>query len=189
MNQPKNIALAMTGASGAPYFLRLLERLQKRDDVALHLIASEGGRRVLQEESQIGWPPPQAGDAEVYQVKNIGARLASGSFRLQALVVIPCSMHSMAAMASGLAANLVHRTAACQLKESRQLIVVPRETPLSLINLRAMTALKEAGAIILPDCPGFYHQPETIQDLVDTVVDRVIDHLDLDDPAIKRWSP
>ena len=190
MNEPKNIALGMSGASGAPYFLRLLDRLQEREDVALHLIASEGGRRVLQEECGVSWPPPQANEATtVYQVKNIGARLASGSFKLHSLVVLPCSMHSVAAMASGLAANLIHRTAACQLKESRQLIVVPRETPLSLINLRAMTALKEAGAVILPASPGFYHQPRSVEDLVDTVVDRVIDHLGLDDPTIKRWNP
>lgn len=183
------IAVAMTGASGAPYFLRLLERLRDRDELELHLLISEGGRRVLQEEVGVKWPPPQAEGLVVHGNKNIGASIASGSFSLHAMVIIPASTNTVSALAYGLAANLIHRCAAVQLKEDRKLIVVPRETPLSLPNLRALTALKEAGAVIMPASPGFYHNPQTIVDLVDTVVDRVLDHLDIEDPKIKRWNP
>ncbi len=189
MSQTVKVALAMTGASGGAYFLRALERLRRRDDVELHLLISEGGKRVLWDEARVKWSDIDTEGCIVHAQKNIGASIASGSFRLRALVVAPCSMGSLAAIAHGMAENLIHRCAAVQLKESRKLILVPRETPLSLVNLRAMVAAKEAGAVIMPACPGFYHEPQTIQDLVDSVVDRVIDHLDLDDPDVKRWNP
>ena len=126
---------------------------------------------------------------ELHTNKNIGASIASGSFQLDAMVVVPCSMNTMASIAHGLAGNLITRAAAVQLKERRKLILVPRETPLSLLNLRAMTTACEAGALILPAMPSYYHNPKSVTDLVDTVVDRVIDHLDLDDPDVKRWNP
>jgi len=179
----------MTGASGAAYFLRALERLRGRDDVALHLLISEGGKRVLWDEHGVKWSEIDTTGCTTYPNRDIGAAIASGSFRLKALVVIPCSMGSLAAIAAGMAENLIHRSAAVQLKESRKLILVPRETPLSLPSLRAMVAVREAGATVMPACPGFYQQPQTIQDLVDSVVDRVIDHLDLEDETIKRWNP
>ncbi len=185
----QKIALALSGASGVPYFLRLLERLRRHPGLELHLVASEGGRRVLAEESNLKWPLPDTEDLVTHANKNIGASIASGSFDLAALVVIPCSMHTVSAISMGLADNLIQRCAAVQLKESRRLILVPRETPLSLINLRAMTMVKEAGAVLLPASPGFYHKPETIEDLLDTVVDRVLDHIDIEDLHIKRWNP
>ncbi|CAM2064912.1 Flavin prenyltransferase UbiX [Sulfidibacter corallicola] len=185
----RKIALALTGASGAPYFLRCLERLRGRDDVELHLVASEGGKRVLHDELGMKWSEVETRGCIVHPLKNIGASIASGSFGLEALVVVPCSMSTLSAISVGLAENLVHRAAAVQLKESRRLILVPRETPLSLINLRAMVTLREAGAVIMPASPGFYQQPETVTDLVDTVVDRIIDHLQLADETIFRWNP
>lgn len=181
-----NLCLAITGASGAIYFHRLLERLI---GLGLHptLLASEAGRRVLLEECQLKWSDLKA-QHPCENEKNIGASIASGSARLDALVVVPCSMSSLSQMAYGLTANLIHRVASVQLKERRSLIVVPRETPLSLIHLKAMTALVQAGATLIPAMPGFYHQPTTVEEVADTVVDRILDHLALPDPKIKRWQ-
>ncbi|MDJ0838223.1 MAG: UbiX family flavin prenyltransferase [Acidobacteriota bacterium] len=189
MGAPRRIVVALTGASGAPYFLRMLDRLRGFEDIELHLIASEGGKRVLQEESNIRWQDLNLSGFTVHPNKNIGASIASGSFRCHGMVVLPCSMNTLACIASGVTVNLIHRCAAVQLKEDRKLILAIRETPLSLINLRAMTSLREAGAVIMPASPGFYHNPQTIQDLCDTVVDRIFDHLGLDDTSIKRWNP
>lgn len=188
MTPKKRIALAMTGASGGPYFLRLLERLLKRNDVEGHLLISEGGRRVLLEETGVKWSEIDTGHFQLHANKDIGANVASGSYRLDAMAIVPCSMNTLGCLAMGVANNLVLRAAAVQMKEDRKLIVVPRETPLSLVHLRAMVTLKEAGTVVLPATPGFYHKPETIQDLVDSVVDRIIDHLDLPDQSIKRWQ-
>lgn len=189
MVSPKRIALAMTGASGGLYFLRLLARLLMRDDVEGHLMISEGGRRVLWEESGLKWADMDTGHFALHANKDIGASVASGSNPLDALVVVPCSMNTLGSMAWGISNNLILRTAAVQMKENRCIILVPRETPLSLVHLRAMVALREAGTMILPAMPGFYHQPKSIEDLVDTVVDRILDHLGLADSAIKRWEP
>ncbi len=185
----KKIALGLSGASGAPYFLRLLDRLEARDDVELHLLASEGGIRVLRQETDLNWPIPGTGIKKVHTNKNIGSCLAAGSYDLDAFVVIPCSMNTLGAIAAGLAQTLIYRCAGVQLKEGRRLILVPRETPLSLISLRAMVTLREAGAVIMPAMPAFYHHPKTVDDLVDTLVDRILDHLHIDDPQIKRWNP
>jgi len=187
--RPLHIALAFSGASGAAYFTRLVERLGVISDVRLHLLITEGGRRVLQVEEGLSWPLSLPDGATIHANKDIGASLASGSFLLHGMVVVPCSMNTVAAVAAGLAGNLVTRCAAVQLKERRKLILVPRETPLSLPNLRAMTAVCEAGAVVLPASPGFYHKPQTVTDLVDTVVDRIIDQLGVDDKNIKRWDP
>ncbi len=186
---PKTLALALTGASGADYFLRILDRLRTLTDWEVHLLASDSGKRVLREECGKSWQEIAVSPFHTHANKDIGARLASGSFRLDALAILPCSMNTLAAAAAGLADNLILRCAAVQLKESRPLILVPRETPLSLINLRAMVSLREAGAVILPASPGFYHRPQTVVDLVDTVVDRVLDHLGVEDSQIKRWNP
>jgi 4-hydroxy-3-polyprenylbenzoate decarboxylase len=186
---PRKIALALSGASGAPYFTRLLQRLAQRPEVELHLVASDGGRRVLLEESGVKWSALDKGDAVVHANADIGASPASGSFRLDALVVVPCSVHTLCAVATGLADNLILRCAAVQLKERRDLIMVLRETPLSLPALRAMVALNQAGGVVMPASPGFYHRPQTVTDLVDTVVDRILDHLHIEDNTIKRWNP
>ena len=189
MAEPRRIVIALTGASGAPYFLRMLKRIRAFQGVDLHLVASEGGKRVLLEENGIKWQDLDFSGLTLHANKNIGASIASGSFRCDGMVVLPCSMNTLSCIASGITVNLVHRCAAVQLKEDRKLILAIRETPLSLINLRAMTTLREAGAVIMPASPGFYHNPETIDDLLDTVIDRIFDHLGLDDKHIKRWDP
>ncbi len=189
MHPPKNLALALTGASGAPYYLRLLERLQAWPELRLHLLCSQGGRRVLAEECGQRFADLNPPNAVVHDVKNIGASIASGSFPLDAMIILPASQNTVSAIAAGLAHTLILRAAAVQLKERRTLILVPREAPLSLINLRALTAVAEAGALVLPASPAFYHQPQTVTDLLDTVVDRVLDHAGVHDPQIKRWNP
>ena len=191
VSQPvtKRVVLALTGASGAPYFLRMLERLRSFPQVEVHLLASEGGKRVLLEESGISWNDLKFDGIIQHNTKNIGASIASGSFLLSSMVILPCSMNTASSIAAGIANNLILRCAAVQLKESRPLILVPRETPLSLINLRVLTTLKEAGAVVMPAAPGFYHNPKNIEDLLDSVVDRIFDHLSIEDPQIKRWNP
>ncbi|MCB1053411.1 MAG: UbiX family flavin prenyltransferase [Acidobacteria bacterium] len=179
----------MTGASGAPYFLRLLERLQQlepRPEVSFSL--SDAARRVLSDEMGQKAQDLEFPGFEQVPVKDIGARVASGSSLNAGMVIVPCSMSTLCAIAYGITENLIHRAASVQLKEGRRLIVVPRETPLSLIHLRAMVQLKEAGATILPAMPGFYHQPESVMDLVDSVVDRILDQLGLPDAKIQRWK-
>jgi len=188
MSEVKRIGMALTGASGAPYFLRAVERLRGRSDLDVHLICSEGGRRVLHEECGLRWQDLDLDGFTVHTDKNIGASIASGSFRMDGFAVLPCSVHTLSSIAYGIAGTLIHRTASVQLKEDRKLILVVRETPLSAIHLRAMLTLREAGAVIMPASPGFYHQPRSIDDLLDTIVDRVFDHLGLADPAIKRWQ-
>ena len=185
----RHLALALTGASGAPYFLRMLSRLRGYPGLRLHVLFSDGGKRVLAEECKLKPSDLDLGDCAVYDNRNIGACLASGSFPLESLVILPCSQNTLCAMAAGLAGNLIQRAAAVQLKERRRLIIVPRETPLSLIALRAMVTMAEAGAVVMPASPGFYHQPQSIDDLLDSVVDRVIDLSGLHDPSIKRWNP
>lgn len=185
---PLNLALALTGASGAPYFLRLIERLQAFPELRLHLICSEGGRRVLAEECERRFADLNLPNAFVHDNKNIGASIASGSFPLDAMIVLPCSQNTVSAIAAGLAHTLILRAAAVQLKERRKLVLVPREAPLSLINLRALTAVAEAGALVLPASPAFYHKPQSLTDLLDSVVDRVLDHAGVRDPQIKRWQ-
>jgi 4-hydroxy-3-polyprenylbenzoate decarboxylase len=181
--------IAMTGASGAPYFLRLLERLHAfQPQPAVEYLISEAGCRVLWEET--GLKPQDLAFAGFSRlpIGDVGARAASGSARCAGMVIVPCSMSTLATIACGTTANLIHRAAAVQLKEGRKLVVVPRESPLSLIHLRAMVSLREAGALILPAMPAFYHRPATVAELVDSVVDRILDHLDLADEAIRRWQ-
>ena len=184
----KRIALALTGASGAPYFIRMLQRLRPFADLELHLMASEGGKRVLREETGTLWKNVPRLGLQVHRNRDIGASLASGSFRLHAMVILPCSMNTAAAIAAGMAQNLIHRCAAVQLKEDRQLILVPRETPLSLIQLRNLVRLRESGAVIMPAAPGFYHGAEDVTGLLDTVIDRIFDHLGIEDDRIRRWK-
>lgn len=184
----RNLGVALTGASGAAYFLRLIERLAMRDDVVLHLVASDAGRRVLKDETGLSWRDVGNGSNVKYPESDIGAAMASGSNPLDAMVICPASMSTMSAIAYGLTQNLIHRAAAVQLKEERKLILVPRETPISLAGLKAMVAVREAGATVMPACPGFYHKPTSVLELVDTIVDRILDHLELADDAVQRWK-
>lgn len=188
------IVLAMTGASGAPYAVRLLDVLA-RNQVPTELIISSHGWRLLETECDIrddaALKARTGGDwstITVYPDDDRGARPASGSHRTRGMVICPCSMGTVAAIAAGTSRSLVERAADVTLKERRKLILVPRETPLSLIHLRNLVSVTEAGAVVIPAAPGFYHRPATIDALVDFIVQRIVDQLDLDIPLSPRWD-
>jgi 4-hydroxy-3-polyprenylbenzoate decarboxylase len=191
------LVLAMTGASGAPYAVRLLQVLC-RAGRTVHLTISTSGAQVLREETGLSvaltrFDPAPFGDLGpgrlVYHHQaDFGAGIASGSFRTAGMVVSPCSMSTLAGVAHGITTNLVTRAADVHLKERRKLILVPRETPLSLVHLENMAAVTRAGAIVLPAMPGWYHRPESLSDLVDFVVARICDQLGVEVDLIKRWG-
>jgi 4-hydroxy-3-polyprenylbenzoate decarboxylase len=188
------IVLAITGASGAPYAVRLLEVLA-RARVPVELIVSSHGWRLLETESGIADEAAlRAATGGVWESVRSwpdgdrGARPASGSHRTAGMVICPCSMGTVSAIAQGSSRSLIERAADVTLKERRKLIVVPRETPFSLVHLRNLTTLTEAGGVVIPASPGFYHRPTTVDQLVDFVVQRVLDQLGLDLPIAPRWE-
>jgi 4-hydroxy-3-polyprenylbenzoate decarboxylase len=188
------IILALTGASGALYGVRLLELLA-RGGVPVWLIPSEHGMRLLREECGIksldGLKEATGGDwstVTVFPDGDRGAKPASGSQRTSGMVICPCSMGTVAAIAGGASRSLVERAADVTLKERRRLILVPRETPLSLVHLRNLVAVTEAGAVVIPAAPGFYHRPTKVSELIDFVVQRVLDQLGLDMEIARRWG-
>ncbi len=188
--------VCMTGASGAAYGLRVLSALASPagpcPGAELHFVASAWAERVALEETgrsladQVAALGP--GCVRRHAIEDMASPLASGSFRLDATVIAPCSMGTIGSIAAGLSANLIQRAAAVALKEGRPLVLVPRESPLSLPSLRALVALKEAGAAILPASPGFYSRPERIEDLIDQIAARILDSLGLEMPGAKRWA-
>ena len=192
------IFLGVTGASGAPYAERLLHSLAAAD-CEIGLTASRSGLEVIATELYGDPTLPRAevlsrfvGDASpqvtIYEDSDFRSPYASGSAKVDAYVICPCSMATVGTLASGAMQNLIHRAASVAIKEGRKLVLVPRETPLSSIHLRGLTTLNEAGAVILFAAPGFYHAPESIGDLVDFVVGRCLDQLGLDNTLMKRWG-
>lgn len=199
--------LAMTGASGAPYAIRLLQVLHDcGHDV--HLLMSGAATRVAQAElgftpslaemniqqlleanhRAVQSPAPQPGQIWYHTLTDFSAPVASGSAKTDGMIICPCSMGTLAAVAQGLSSNLIHRAADVHLKERRKLIVVPRETPLSEIHLENMLRLTRAGGTVLPAMPGFYHRPQSLDDIVDFVVTRICDHLGLSISLTPRWG-
>ncbi len=188
------IVFALTGASGAPYGVRLLQVLAQAK-VPTWLIVSSHGYRLLKDECGIAdeaaLRAATGGDwsnVRRFDDGDRGALPASGSQRTAGMVVCPCSMGTVAAIAHGTSRSLVERAADVTLKERRRLILVPRETPLSLVHLRNLTAVTEAGATIVPAAPGFYHRPTRIEELVDFLVQRILDQLGLDITIARRWE-
>ncbi|HZF68958.1 MAG TPA: flavin prenyltransferase UbiX [Gemmatirosa sp.] len=193
---PRPVVVAVTGASGAPYAVRLLEALVAARRPTW-LIVSSHGWRLLETESGIGsldalraHVGPEGWDAHVtvFDDRDRGATPASGSARTAGMVICPCSMGTVAAIAAGTSRSLVERAADVVLKERRRLVLVPRETPLSAIHLENMLRVTRAGAIVLPAAPGFYHRPTRVAELVDFVVARVLDQLDVDHTVGRRWG-
>lgn len=195
------VALAFTGASGMPYGVRLLECLL-RADCQVYLLYSQVAQVVARQEMDLALPA-RAKDAEAFFAERFGARagqlrafgreewfapVASGSNAPEAMVVCPCSMGALAAIAHGLSDNLIERAADVMLKEARKLVLVPRETPFSAIHLENMLRLARAGAVILPANPGFYHHPHSVEDIVDFVVARVLDQLGVPHQLMPRWG-
>jgi 4-hydroxy-3-polyprenylbenzoate decarboxylase len=188
------VVLAITGASGAPYGVRLLD-VMARNRVPVWLIVSGHGWRLLREETGIGddaaLRQATGGDwstITAFTDDDRGGRPASGSARTAGMVICPCSMGTVSAVAHGSSRSLVERAADVTLKERRKLILVPRETPFSLVHLRNLTAVTEAGATVIPAAPGFYHRPALISDLVDFIVQRIVDHLDMGIEIAPRWQ-
>jgi flavin prenyltransferase len=188
------LVFGLTGASGAPYAVRLLDVLA-RNRVPVWLITSEHGMRLLREESGIksvdGLKAATGGDwtsVTLFPDDDRGALPASGSQRTAGMVICPCSMGTVAAVALGTSRSLLERAADVTLKERRKLVLVPRETPLSVIHLRNLVAVAEAGAVVLPAAPGFYHRPTKVSELVDFVVQRILDQLEIDITVARRWG-
>lgn len=185
---PRRIVLAATGASGMPYAVRLARFLAAAPDIELHCIVSEAAKRVLELESDVTMAELAGLAHRTYAQNTLDAGPASGSWRHAGMVVCPCSMASLAAIAHGLGSNLIHRAADVSLKEGRPLVLVPRETPLSAIHLENMLAARRAGAVILPPSPGFYHRPRTVADLVDFVAARVLAALGIEHRLLAGWK-
>jgi 4-hydroxy-3-polyprenylbenzoate decarboxylase len=191
------IVFAITGASGAPYAVRLLRALVEAAR-PVQLIVSDHGWRLLQTESDIAdiaaLQARTGGEAwkglvTAYDDRDRGAAPASGSALTAGMVIVPCSMGTLAAVAAGTSRSLVERAADVTLKERRPLILVPRETPLSAIHLENMLRLTRAGAVVMPAAPGFYHRPSGIDDLVDFMAGRMLDHLGVENTVSRRWNP
>jgi len=190
------IVMALTGASGAPYGIRLLEQLV-RAKRRVSLIVSSHGLRLLRTETDVedvkglraavGAKPFDA-FVTTYDDADRGAAPASGSSRSAGMVICPCSMGTLASIAAGTSRSLVERAADVTLKERRPLVLVPRETPLNAIHLENMLRVTRAGAVVLPAAPGFYHRPRTVAQLVDFVVARVLDHLGVEHALVPRWK-
>ncbi|HYP05608.1 MAG TPA: UbiX family flavin prenyltransferase [Bryobacteraceae bacterium] len=180
--------VGVSGASGSIYGLRLLQKLRARGGVETHLILTRTGERTGYLELGIKAADWRASADVMYPVEDLGAAVASGSFRTDGMVVAPCSIHSLSAIAHGISGNLLTRAADVTLKEHRRLILMVRETPFHLGHLRSMTTAAEMGAIIAPPIPGFYHKPESVMDIVDHSVERVMDLLGLPSPDAKRWK-
>ncbi|CAN5183239.1 flavin prenyltransferase UbiX [soil metagenome] len=187
------LTLGVTGASGAPYAVRLLRALNDAG-VPVRLIVSTYGWRLLAEESGIDGEEAlreATGEwerVELYDSLDRGATPASGSAPSRGMVICPCSMGTLASIAAGTSRNLVERAADVALKERRPLLLVPRETPLSLVHLENMTRLTRAGATVMPASPGFYHRPERVEEMVDFVVARILDHVGVEHTVGKRWK-
>lgn len=200
MDRP--LILGVSGASGLIYAVRALAHLL-RAGYSIELVASKAAYMVWFEEEEIKMPPDpiaqerfwrdqcgvlEGGRLTCHAFGNVGANIASGSFRTLGMLVMPCSMSTVGKLAAGLSSDLLERAADVQLKEGRKLVIVPRETPLNLIHLRNLTTLAEAGARIVPATPAWYHHPKTIEDLVDFVVARALDQFEIDCVTIERWK-
>jgi len=198
----KPLILGVSGASGLIYAVRTIKYLLEAD-YAIELVASKATYQVWQAEQAIRMPSePQAqeefwrsqsgvvsqGKLHCHRWGDVGATIASGSFRTLGMIVIPCSMSTVAKLAAGLSSDLLERAADVQIKESRPLVIVPRETPFSVIHLRNLTTLAEAGVRIVPAIPAWYHHPQSIEDLVDFVVARTLDQLEIDCVPLQRWQ-
>jgi flavin prenyltransferase len=189
MERPLRIVIGITGASGSIYGLRLLEKLRRRPEIEIHLLMTRSGERTVLLETGRKPAEVRALAHFYYPIEDIGATLASGTFPTDGMVVAPCSVNTMSAIAAGISSNLLLRAADVTLKERRRLILMVRETPFHLGHLRTMTALTEMGAIVAPPVPAFYHRPQSVQELVDDSVDRVLDLLGLPAEDARRWDP
>jgi 4-hydroxy-3-polyprenylbenzoate decarboxylase len=185
---PGRLVVGISGASGSIYGIRLLEVLRDVAGLETHLVVSRAAKRTLVDETEYTVRDVEALATRVYDDRDIGAALASGSFRTAGMVVAPCSIKTLSALANSHADTLIARAGDVTLKEGRPLVVVVRETPLHVGHLRQMLALAEMGAVILPPVPAFYHRPKTIRDLVDHTTGRVLDRLGIPHGLVTEWT-
>jgi 4-hydroxy-3-polyprenylbenzoate decarboxylase len=181
------IIVGITGASGGIYGLRLIEVL-KQAGCEIHAVVSEHGWQVLEYECGISQQEFVAKVDFLHDIKNIGACIASGSFKTDAMVVVPCSMRTLGSIANGIADNLLSRAADVMLKEGRKLVIIPRETPLNAIHLSNMLILSRLGVRIVPASPGFYHRPTTLNEVIDMMVGKICDTIGIDHDLFPRWQ-
>lgn len=186
-NSRQDVVVAMTGASGAIYGIRLLEVL-RASGVRTHLVVSKAGALALRYETDMALSQVQALADETHPIGDVGASIASGSFQTRGMVVAPCSVKTMSEIASGVTGNLISRAADVALKERRRVVLMLRETPLHLGHIRAMAQVTEMGAVVFPPVPAFYVRPKTIAELVDHSIGRVLDLLDIETDLLERWQ-
>ena len=184
----QQLIVAITGASGAAY-ARLLLHTLSQENIHIHLVASQAGKLVYNLEIGKTLEDDLPRDVSLYDSNDFTAPFASGSFPSEGMVVVPCSMGTLAAIANGISQNLIHRAADVCLKERRRLVLVPRETPLNTIHLQNMLRLSQAGGIILPAMPGFYHQPRAVDDLVRFIVARILEQFHIPQDLLPSWEP
>lgn len=187
MSAKRRLVVGITGATGSAYAIRLLERARAVEDVETHLVVSASGVLNVRHELGLSRQQIHALADRVYNIRDVGATLASGAFSTTGMVVVPCSMRTLAAVAMGLSDNLITRAADVTLKERRRLVMVVRETPFNLAHLRNMTTVTEMGGIVFPPLPAFYHLPKTIGELVDHSVARMLELVGIEVPG-PRWE-
>ena len=183
----KRILVCITGASGAIYGVRSIEALNKAD-IDVHLVISKWGKKTLEYETGVSVDTLAKKVHQVYDEKDLAAQPASGSFHLDGMLIAPCSMKTLASIANGFADNLISRAADCSLKENRPLVLVTREAPLNLIHIRNMEKVVEAGAALFPASPAFWSKPSSIEELVDSLVDRILIHLGIRRETTIEWD-
>ena len=184
----QRLVIAITGATGAIYGVRLLEHLRKQGQVETHLMISDAGVLTLHQELDMRRKDVEALADVVHNVRDVGACVASGSFASTGMVVAPCSMKTLASVAHGLSDNLITRAADVVLKERRRLVLMVRETPFNLAHLRNMTAVTEMGGVIFPPLPGFYQRPASLEEMVDHTLGRVLDLFGIASPLTPEWQ-
>lgn len=181
------VLLSIGGASGSIYGIKLFEEL-KKSKIEVHLIVSQGAKKIIEHETKYKFKDIKSKADFYYENSDMFAGPASGSFELDAMIICPCSMKTLSAVANGYGDTLTSRSAMCRLKEEKKLILVPRETPLDLASIENMKKAKLAGATILPAMPGFYQKPRNLEDIVDFIVGKILDQLGIDHVLFKRWG-
>jgi 4-hydroxy-3-polyprenylbenzoate decarboxylase len=182
------VILGITGASGVQYGLKTLETLIAYNH-EVDLVVSDSAKKVMSVEYEGDFMSIFETATKIHSITNLGASIASGTSRNEGMIISPCSMKTLAAIATGYTQNLIHRAADCMLKEERRLVLVLRETPLSLVHLKNMLAVKEAGATILPASPGFYYNPSSVEDLINFIVGKTLNVFGVDHSLFKPWDP
>lgn len=185
----KRLIIGISGASGVPITIALLKAIKNLDDWTSCLVISKGGEKTI--EMETGYTIQEVIDLadEVHDIKNIGASIASGTYKTEGMVIVPCSMKTLAGIANGYSDNLLLRAADVVLKERRKLVLVARETPFNTIHLRNMLSLSQMGAIIMPPMQTYYNMPQTVQDMIDHITGKILDVFDIDYQNFRRWNP